>query len=138
MCAVVAARVHLAGDLRRVRGAGFFDDMQGVEIGAQADRAVALAAAEHADDAGVREPRVHFEPERPELVSDEGARRRFLERRLRVRMDMVTPRLHLGNKRGDFGGDLTGISPKSSDAHGRYALAAGRRRLGFGGPLIQA
>ena len=43
--AVMAARVHLALDFRRVRDAGFLVDVQRIEVGAQADRAGAGSAA---------------------------------------------------------------------------------------------
>jgi hypothetical protein len=81
--AVVAARVHLALDFRRVRDAGLLVDVQRIEVGAQADRAASAPAFQHADDAGAGESRVHFEPERAQLVGDERAGRLLLERRLR-------------------------------------------------------
>ncbi len=117
--AVVAAGVHLAGDLRRVRDAGLFLDVQCVEIGAQADRLAAGAGAEHADDAGLREPGVHLEPERAQLVRDEGRGRLLLERGLGVGVEVVTPRLHVRDQRGDFGDDLHGSSGNSRRAKAR-------------------
>ena len=52
--AVMAAGVHEAGILRRVREAGRLGDRQGVHVGAKPDHpaAVALAAADDADHAG--------------------------------------------------------------------------------------
>ena len=108
--AVVAAGVHLARDRRCVRDAGLLVDVQCVEIGAQADRVAAGSAAQHADHAGAGKPRVHFEPERAELVGDEGGGRRLLERGLRVGVDVVAPGFELGNERGDFGNEIHGDS----------------------------
>jgi hypothetical protein len=108
--AVVTASVHLALDLRSVRGAGLLVDVKRVEIGAQADRVGAGADAKHADDAGLRESRVHLEPERAQLVGNEGARSRLLEGGLRVRVDMVSPRSDLGNECRDFRNDGHGNS----------------------------
>ena len=108
--AVVTASVHLALDLRSVRGAGFLVDVQRVEVGAQADRVSAGSAAKHADDAGLRESGVHLEPERAQLVGDERARSRLLERGLRVRVNMVSPGPDFGNECRDFGNDGHGSS----------------------------
>ena len=128
--AVVTARVHLALDLRRVRDAGFLVDVQRIEVGAQADRVGAGSAAKHADDAGLRESRVHVEPERAQLVGDERARRRFLERGLRVRVDVVSPGLDVGNEGGDFGNDGHGDSADCRIGRSRdvSVTAPGRRR----------
>ncbi len=113
-----------------------FHDVQGVEVGAQADCTVAPAAAEHADDAGLRKSRVHLEPERLELADDEGARCRFLERRLRMRVEVVAPRLHLGNERGDFGGDSHGHLLRTITL--RPAMPFPQDAAVFGDSLIQA
>ena len=85
-------------------------DVQRVEVGAQADRAGAGSAAKHADDARLRESRVHVEPERAQLVGDEALVRGLLERGLGVRVDVVAPGLDVGKERGDFGGDGHGDS----------------------------
>ena len=108
--AVVTASVHLALDLRSVRGAGFLVDVQCVEVGAQADRVGAGSAAKHADDAGLRESRVDLEPERAQLVGDERARSGLLERGLRVRVNVVSPGPDVGNECRDFGNDGHGDS----------------------------
>ena len=55
--AVVAARVHLAFVLRRVRDAGLLVDVQRVEVRAQADRILRSAVPQHADHAGAGEAR---------------------------------------------------------------------------------
>ncbi len=107
---VVAAGVHPAFVRRRVGDARAFGDVQRVHVGAQADRVVAASAAKHADDAGLGEPGMHVQADRFELVDDERARRRFLERRFGVRVDMMPPIAHLGVERGNFGHDVHRVS----------------------------
>ena len=61
---------------------------------------------QHADDAGAGEPGVHVEPHGAELVGDERGGRRFLERGLRMRVQVAAPAAELGLQRGDFGDDV--------------------------------
>ncbi len=109
--AVVAAGVHLARHLRCVRDAGFLGDVKRVEVGAQADRIAAVGAAagamaKDADDARAGETGVNLESERGELVGDERARDRLLERGFRMRMDLVPPGLHFRDQRRNFRDEL--------------------------------
>ncbi len=79
--------------------------MQRVQIGAKSDRATAASAAiatQHADDAGLGHPGVHFEPEGAQLFGDKCAGLGFLEGRLGMRVDMMPPLSHFGNECVDF------------------------------------
>jgi hypothetical protein len=89
-----------------MRDAGFFVEVQRVEIRAQTDRIRTGPATKHADDAGLRKPRVHLEPERAQLVGDEGGRGHLLERRFGLRVDVVAPSLHRGDEGDDLGDEL--------------------------------
>jgi hypothetical protein len=46
--------------------------MQCIEVGAQSNRIASRPVVEHADDAGFRESRMHFESERSQFPGDEG------------------------------------------------------------------
>ena len=110
--AVVAARMHPAFVARGIGHTRALLDVQRIEIRAQADRiAGADCAAEHGNQAGLGEARVHFQTEGAELVGNERARRRLLEGGLRMGVQMMTPRLHVRNERGDFGDDVHGVNP---------------------------
>ena len=106
---VVTASVHLALDARGVRDAGTLENVERIEVGAQADGFTAAAMAHDADDTGLGEARMHFEPERSQLVRDERAGTRLFERGFRVRMNVVTPRFHFRDERGDFGDDVHAV-----------------------------
>ena len=68
--------------------------------------AAAGAVAKDADDAGSGETGVDLEAERGELLRDERARDLFLERGFRMRVDLVPPRLHFRDQRGNFRDEL--------------------------------
>ena len=104
--AIMAAGVHPPLIAGAVRHTGTLLDMQRVEIGAQADGVAAAAVTEHADDPGLRQSSVHFEPERFEPFGDERGGRRLFECGFGVGVDMVPPFLHLGDDRGNFGRDV--------------------------------
>ena len=108
--AVVAAGVHFAGDGGRVRDAGLLEDVQRIEVRAQADRVLPGSAAQGADDARLREPRVHVESERAQLVGDKGAGLRLFERGFGMRVNVMAPRLHVRNELLDLGVDVHGQS----------------------------
>ena len=103
---VVTASVHLALDARRVRDARTLENVQRIKIGAQADGFPAAAMAHDADDAGLGEARMNFQPERFQLLRNEGAGASLFKRRFRMRMNVVTPLFHFGDERGDFGDDI--------------------------------
>src|SRR5216110_846077 len=92
-----------------------FQDVQRVHVGTQADRRV-VATAQHGYHACARETGVYFEPERPKLLRNEGARRLFLECRLRMRVQMAPPGFHLWNQFDNFGGEV------HSASHGRQSM----------------
>ena len=104
--AVVAARVHASRVARRVRGAGRFLDVQRVEIGAQADRAIAATARSTPTTPVFASPVWTSSPKLLQLARRRRRRRRLLERGLRMRVQMVPPLAHLALERGDFGNDV--------------------------------
>jgi hypothetical protein len=91
---VVAAGVHLAGPRRAMREVVGFGKRQRVHVGAQADRGT-LADAQRADDTGAGEAAVHVDAEAGQALGDEHRGLVLLERRLRMRMQMLPPRRHL-------------------------------------------
>jgi len=115
--------------LRGVRDARALEHVQRVEIGAQADRALAVSLAQHADDPGPRQPAMDFQPEGFELLGDELRGRFLLERGLRVSVDMVAPFLHLRDGGGDFGQDVHVLPRPLRDAARR---TDGSKRTGAG------
>ena len=99
--AIVATGVHDAGIAGGVRLAGVLGDRQRVEFGAQADGAVAGAAAQRADDAGAGDALVHLQAERAKLLGDEGRRLVLVEAEFGVGVDGVAPGHDLGRDGGD-------------------------------------
>ena len=92
---VVAARVHLAVVVGAMREGVLLADMERVEIGAQADRALAAARAQRADDAGLREPAVHLDAERGEHAGHYVRGAVLLERGFGMSVDVAPPGGHL-------------------------------------------
>ena len=124
--AIVAAGMHDAGVLRGVGLAGVLGDRQGVEFGAQADGAVAGAAAQGADDAGAGDALVHLQAERAKLLGDEGGGLMLVEAEFGVGVDGVAP----GHDLGRDGGDAVVVQHvRSSGLPGNYA--GDRSRLLF-------
>src|SRR5690606_2209094 len=74
-------------------------EVERVHVGAQPDRAIAVARAQGADDAGLGEAAMHVEAEGLQLLRDEVRGLMLLESRLRMRVQMVPPRPHLVSKR---------------------------------------
>ncbi len=109
--AVVAAGVHPAGALRRVRLAAGFLERQAVHVGAQHQARAARARIR--EDAGSADARPRREAEGREAVRDDPGRATLLERELRMRVE-VPARLHepgelsgrkFGEERFDAGGE---------------------------------
>ena len=69
--AVMAAGMHAAGVLAGVRQAGRLQDRQRVHIGAQSDRGLAVAVAQHANDAGLADAAMHLDAPFLQLARDE-------------------------------------------------------------------
>ncbi len=93
--AVVAAGVHAAGVLRAMAKTVLLVDVQRVEVGAQADRALARAGGERADHAGAGEPARHRDAELGQLLGDHVGGAVLLERGLGMGVDVAAPRRHL-------------------------------------------
>ena len=102
--AIMAAGVHLAGDLRSISYAGGFHDRQCVHVGPQADGLARgrFAAADHADDAGAADARHHLvAAEFPQAVGDDaGGAVDFVEQ-LRVLVEVMAPGGHFVGEGGD-------------------------------------
>ena len=81
--AVMAAGVHLAGDRRLVIELVGLVDVERVHVGAQADRALGRARAQHAHDAGLGQAAMDLDAEALQLLGDDVGRPHFLEGRLR-------------------------------------------------------
>ncbi len=113
---VVAAGVHPALVPGGVGDAGFFVDVQRIEVGAQPNGARRRAVAQHPDDAGPGQARMDLEPEAAQLVRHERAGRGLLERGFGMRVDVVAPVAHGGIERGDFGQDVHGSAARVSGA----------------------
>ena len=90
--AVVAARVHAAGDRRAVGELVALGDRQRIHVGAQADRAQAASAADRANDAGAADAAVGLDAERLEVAGDERGGTVLLEREFGMGMDVATDR----------------------------------------------
>ena len=84
--AVVPAGVHPTGNLAGMRQAGCLLHRQRVHVGAQADRVLAVAVAQNADDAGLADAAMHLDPPFLQLARDElrGAVLGHAEFRMRV------------------------------------------------------
>ena len=108
VCAVVAAGVHLAATVDACATPDFSWMWSASRSARRPTAALRAAVAQHADHAGAGEAGVHVEAEPAQLVGDERARRRLLERGLGLRVEAVTPAAHLGVERGDFGDDVHG------------------------------
>jgi hypothetical protein len=97
--AVVAAGVHAAVVLRAVREVVLLLQRQRVQVGAQADGALAVAAAQHADDAGAGDAGVHLEAPFAQLVGHDLRGAVLLEAEFRVGMDVAAQRDEAGDVR---------------------------------------
>ena len=87
--AVVAAGVHAAGDLAGVRQAGGFLHRQRVHVGAQADRGLAVAVAQHADDAGLADAAMHLDAPLLQFARDQVGGAEFLQPEFGMGMDVA-------------------------------------------------
>ena len=67
---------------------------------------------QNADDAGLRQPRMHLEAKRAKFFGDKSACLAFFEGNFGMRVDMVAPLSHFRNERRDF----------RNDFHGEHAL----------------
>jgi hypothetical protein len=132
--AVMAAGMHDALMRRGVRAAGLLLDRQRIHVGAQRDGALAAAATQRADHAGPGEAAIDRDAESGERRGDEIGCPVLLEGHLRMGMDIVSPRDHLGMELGDAvddgHGSLRGVgsdpliaSPGRSRRIERYCAA---------------
>ena len=95
--AVVAAGVHLAGVMARMREVVVLAHRQRVDVGAQPDGAIAAAILDDADDA--RRPEAAVDRDAPvgERLGDHVRRALLLEAQLGMRMDVASHRRDRGS-----------------------------------------
>lgn len=99
--AVVSARVHLAGDARRMgAAAGVFRDVQRVHVGADADRAASGPHGEIGHEPRPADAPMHVEAHPVERFGDIVGRLLLFEARLGMLVQMMAP---LGHLRVQFG-----------------------------------
>ena len=96
--AVVAAAVMRAGRAARMLALAELDHRQRIHVGAQAEAARARAAAQRRDHAGAGDAFVHVQPEQAQGVGDDAGGALFLERELRMRMQVAPQRDQLGQQ----------------------------------------
>ena len=114
---VVAAGVHLAGDLRREWFPATLGQRQRVHVGAQTRDLTGQRATNDADDAGFRDAPV-LDVERGQLAFDDAGRSLFLETEFGKAVDVAPD---LDRARGDLRGDHV----KDRLCHGRtFAISA--------------
>jgi hypothetical protein len=99
--AVVAARVHLAGNLAGIRQAGLFVDRQGVHVGAQAEPLRAVADFQLAHHAGLPQPAAHCIAPLLQTLGHQIGSGEFFIRKLRVRVDTAAQGDHFFFEIGD-------------------------------------
>ena len=99
--AVMAAGVHLAGDRRLVVELVGLVHVERVHVGAQADRPLRVARAQHADHAGLGQAAMHLDAERFQLVGDDVGGPHFLEGRLGMTVNVMPPSGHVLVERGN-------------------------------------
>ena len=84
-----------------------------IHVGAQPDRALAVARAQHTHHAGLGEAAVHFDAEGFQLVGDDVGGPYFLESRLGMTVNVMAPGGHVLVKRGNtINNRHPAISPK--------------------------
>ncbi len=77
------------GVLTGVRQVGRLQDRQRVHVGAQADRALAVAVAEHADHAGLADAAMHLDAPFLQLLGDQFGGAVLFQAELRVGVDVA-------------------------------------------------
>ena len=77
------------------RKVALFGDWQSVHVGAERDHPAGFAAAQDADDTGVRHARRHLEPQTTQLVCNHACSSNFAIAQFGVLVE-VTPPLHDG------------------------------------------
>ena len=87
--AVMAAGVHLAVVAAAIREVVGLVDRQRVHVGAQADRGLAVAGAQHADHAGVADAAVHLDAPFLQLARDQVGGAMLLQAEFRMGVDVL-------------------------------------------------
>ena len=125
--AVMAASVHLAGDLGGIGYARRLHDRQRIHVGAQANGLArgGLAAADHADDAGAADAGHDLvATERAQFVGDDaGGAVDFVEQ-LRVLVEVMAPGGHFVGEGGNTVDDGHGAGSVSYDEFGGWVSVA--------------
>ena len=102
--AVMAAAMHLAWNLGRMRKVVLFPHVQRVHVGAERYRFIdagSTAALQCADDTGTAEAAMHLNPPFLQLRRDDAGCPELLERRFGVGMEVAPPSGHLLVEVGD-------------------------------------
>ena len=97
--AVMAAGMHLAGDRRLVIEAVGLVHVERVHVGAQADRPLRRARAQHAHHAGLGQAAMNFQAEGLQLGGDDVGGAHFLEGGLGMAVNVMPPGSHVLMKR---------------------------------------
>ncbi len=100
---VVAASVHLAVVLRAMLEAVELLNRQRIHVGAQADRAMSVAAFQYADHARFAQPAMGFDTPRLQAFRDQISRRRFFVTEFGVSVDRSSEGLNFAVSGLDFG-----------------------------------
>jgi hypothetical protein len=93
---VMAAGVHFSFIFRTIWNVVRLRDRQRVHVGAQADRAIAVAVAQRADDAGAADPGRHLEAEAFEPLCDQRGGPMLGIAEFRMGVEIAPPRGQFG------------------------------------------
>jgi hypothetical protein len=137
---VVAAGVHAPVVARAMVEAVGLEDGQRIHVGAQPDRAVRVADAQHADHAGLADPAMHLDAELGELRRDQVGRALLLEAELGMGVDVAPPggqlvvelldaRDHGHGRSPERGGAVCRMAPRLAIAGAAGASLPGLRAL---------
>ena len=90
--AVMAAGMHLALVSAAIREVVGLDDRQRVHVGAQTDRGLAVARAQHANHAGRADAAMHLDAPFLQLARDEVGGAMLFQPEFRIGMDVLADR----------------------------------------------
>ncbi len=96
--AVVAATVHEALLARLPGEVVVLGQRQGIHVGTQADGPTAVAPLQATDDAGTGQTAIDLQAVAAECLGDDRRRTEFLERQFRMGVQVMAPRLQLGQQ----------------------------------------
>ena len=88
----MAAGMHLALIATAIREVVGLDDRQRIHVGAQTDRGLAIAGAQHANHAGRADAAMHLDTPLLQLARDEVGGAMLLQPKFRIGMDVLAYR----------------------------------------------